>query len=919
MAQNSTKKGTSSKKSTKSEKTASKPSQQGASKKSTERENVRIWMGWDTEYNTELSSGVQSPVTTQIYIHGTKKLSRDELDRLVRCCKRRGIKLLDVKSFQSRLGHGLVFVFDDRGLAAGVEYNDQFDTYLRFLLDEVVKAKSSIDYSLELYTFYSNAEIANLAPHKEDIKRIMEEQKDSVKRSNRNLKILTIQGTYVWLNYRRGMPENVVVNIRDVRTLFYKPSLDSLGELVEMPKLEHPNWDEISAGKWLEIAKESFIAYGATDPAIACLSALTFHEMRDKLINDLSNLGVINPLSRTVQKTLESVTMTAASVSDRMVASHFECQGWWDRYEEWTEDLFENYLPPGAQVTKGGLNKYFLSSEPGLYEGVDIFDVASQYSNAMLNLKIPLGAPEHLNFNPAKWSSAKDVAARLIDNDQAYLHVDYELPEGCSERERPFVAKYNGEGCTLRSATKQWMTLWELQLIAFIHPEALIRVRSCMIWKLKIEGFDYITLKEYIQAIIDLRNKYKKQYKESGETDIVAKLMSETIKLIGNGTAGKFGQCKVGLNPDNVHETLMKGGNISNTANGEIFSAKIGNRYVFNLITAMARTYTAYAAWLNGAKMVVTDSMIIDSGAFKDPKDHLTPYWQLNDVLKTFTFEQDNDNVSTLILKERDYAVVDCLTQGAQEKLRKSVEEKELLLEPWEIKVPKVAKRGCSLPRNSDKEIEAFKQRVLSVCPNYVPKGNNWGAYLSNWKFLEKSVPRIDGSPMEFEKSHLLKAKEHLMGEGVLNSKTVKKARIGSYNLRYMCDDEREFHRRLLVKEQCRQKGFADEMDCKLNDSDQWEEIVKRCKPKPHHIKSVPLDIKKLIGILAGSGSRLFSVRRLERITGIGKSTIQRWAKEMKESLLDLSGVGDLDSVLSQVQQWFQQYCPTFPLGDAPK
>lgn len=843
-----------------------------------------IHLGYDTEYDTPQDSA-QLPVSTQLYLHGILGVSHSQLK--IKAAKV-GLKLLGIREFAT----GVTFVFDSRGFEAGVAYASHLSQCLTLLLKEVVGFKRDRRYELNLWTLYSNAELANIFPSLVDLKELIRRQGDSSKRSPGNLKIVTIQKSAYVDNYRLGLPKGVKAIFRDIRHLLFKPSLDALGKQIGIAKLEHPNWEEVSASEWLRFDEEAFINYSATDAMIPCVAGVNFRENMRSFVEELVDADVVDK-GRTVDKLLGSTPITAAGISDKLVKAHWEYKGVWSRYEEFTKDLLENWLPPSAQRTKGGFNKYYLSDRPTHQSNVDIYDVKSQYATAMAILKVPIIPP-----TPRVLSGGllpvKDVLNSIKDLDLALLYLDWELPLDSDEWQRSVVAyDESGDGCTLRKADKQWLTHWELQVLACTSPDALVRVHQCLGWHLVLENEHYISIRDYIESVTSLRNKYKKVFKDSGKTDKVAELMSDTIKLIGNGTAGKFGQCKAGLDPDSLHETLYKGGIVSNTANGQTFRAAISNPLIFNLITGMARSFTSYSAWLNRASMVVTDSMVINSGAFKDPSCNLSPYRQLNDLLTTFEFDLEYEQKNIIIFKERDYAVFE-LNGDYVEPLEESLKVGECLLEDSSYEVIKVAKRGWKAPSDlSSRE--------------------------SSRKFFKDGFARYQGQPLRFQKKNLLGMKEFLIGVGQLNSRTESPSAIGSHNLRYQCDDSREFRRRKLLKELCRRKGYADALHCIQESPELHQELVVKAVPKPHKKSSVPLEVQRALVVSHKFKPNDYSFRKLEELTGIGKSTIQRWVKAVErsgiyESIKD--GFAGDEIAESVMLRWFKPDCPTFLLGD---
>lgn len=142
------------------------------------------------------------------------------------------------------------------------------------------------------------------------------------------------------------------------------------------------------------------------------------------------------------------------------------------------------------------------------------------------------------------------------------------------------------------------------------------------------------------------------------------------------------------------------------------------------------------------------------------------------------------------------------------------------------------------------------------------------------------------------------------MGKSNLNSRELRKKQIGSHNFRYNCDSLDELKRRSLVKNKARQLGYADARHLELCDPETFAKVVKRCIPKPQKKSLVPLEVKRAIALLNLSKER--SLRQLESLLGVGKSTIQRWCKELWDAIEKgvTCYVRDIPNPLQVVDDW---------------
>lgn len=133
---------------------------------------------------------------------------------------------------------------------------------------------------------------------------------------------------------------------------------------------------------------------------------------------------------------------------------------------------------------------------------------------------------------------------------------------------------------------------------------------------------------------------------------------------------------------------------------------------------------------------------------------------------------------------------------------------------------------------------------------------------------------------MEFTERKLVSAKEMLKEGKILNKPSEVIRSIGCHNHRYNCKSHEEFERRVMLKNACRQKGFADAWHMEQHEPEKFQKLIKRCIHNPKHKNTLPQYIQHTIMVAIDCG--VSSVRKLANIAGVGKSTIQRWGNDFK-------------------------------------
>lgn len=812
-----------------------------------------LWTGWDTEYDQERSSerlpdgregysfsGRQAPATTQLYLHGIFLTDEDTFNLIVAF----GDELLYFKEFET----GTTFVFDDRGLKAGMEYYEIFRSRLLKLI-EILDLSIDKKTGLTLWTHYSNAELANIIPTRKELKELIElnddylhASKEGSKWNSDNLRIFPKGKSFNIQNIK--LAEGIKAHVYDTTHLFAKISLDKLGESIGIEKQWHPNWDEESASEWLEQDKEAYLNYAATDAIIPCLAAIQFYNSFKNLINDLSVVGVIPPLEhKEVKKALNRRYMTASSCSETIAKLHFLQSGVWENFKFLNSILYELLPNRPLSKVKGGLNKYFISDKPENFRNVDSWDLKSAYLTALTKIKLPLWKPICVGHSK---TSFHKLSQKLDQLEGCYYQVKYSLPESCDEWDRINIFsndRYNQGFTGLESGDNQWLTHWEIQAQAKVTPHVEIEVISGIHWEKQFCG-KYANMCKLMNHLSELRSDYKSSGNDA---------MQNTIKLIGNGTYGKTAQQTNALIPEMIHDSIMQDGLITSSTHSQIIHSKISNPIYANWITGFIRSCVAITARENKAIMAVTDSLLVNHGSFIHSKDIKMPYGHLRRALESCTWQLEHSNVNAMIFKERDYHLYKVSPLEANS-IIKEVESGIISDESIEkMDIVKAAKRGVKLQNDNN-----------------------------NKQFVKLCNGRLFGKPLEFIDKKLVSAKEMLMYGKTLNRPTESIKKLGSANLRYNCDTHEEFIERNKLNELCRRKGFADSVHCKMESPEEFERLKKKIKSGVRHKSKVDHEMRYLI--MVALDDKLISLRELEKITDIGKSTLQRWHRDFKKS-----------------------------------
>ena len=833
-------------------------------KKKTERipDLINIEMGFDTEYTTRivLEDGIEKEypngVTAQLAIKGNYPK----------------IKHPDSIASQTLRGYtGFVFSNPKENML-GYEYSE----WVGWLVLSVLKhcgydiENEGKKYCVNLRTFYSNAELSLFIPNKNYIKEFYE--KNATKGSKtQELKVVPLHGTGMLLGY--VLSDKVIMNITDVRPLSDCKSLKKLGESLNFPKGDC-DFSKHDAKWYLENDRENFLSYAIRDAIIPLMWFESFHQNARTIINDLSRKGLID--EKLASKMQSKSFATTASVTDYLMLGVLQNQGKAKLYRD-TINKLKKYQMPSIMfsINKGGLNKSSHGFEPKFVHSVDSHDISGAYATAIENFKMPIIPPSEKVFGEGRGEEMKlKDLARVVDRyGLAYVIFDsIELPKNTPENKR-ILNLYDEDGeCVTaldNSGITQFVTCFEICGQALLTPEAKVKVIRIYGWSRKTlqNKYSHISFSELFKELKEGRAKAKKEHGKGC-------VQEKTYKLLGNGGVGKLAQNKEVYNSDLLAKTLSKGGDVSSLTK-DISNSRAYNPLFFNFITGLVRTVTGLSYALSDGVLAVTDSVACPTGMFKDSIEIANMikakklsgdcYDCLERSLRWFSWEKERENCTLQIYKERDYAYLDSDVkenlQSLEKKIKKGVATKEDLKD---IKIDKVAKRGFHQSATLT-DREKSEEFVL----------------LGNDRFKGKPIKQ-NGKRLT-KLSEMLTSKNKNLNQSYLNGQD--SAGMGSYNLKYDCDSLLDFKRRKKLKQICRTNGYADQLHI-INESPELLEKLKKkvnCRINGNYKDKIPSLIRRALAWLQCVDSNLSS-RVLEGLTGIGKSSLNRWKKELEAS-----------------------------------
>lgn len=821
---------------------------EGATEQS-EIDDEILYLGYDTEY----TEGV-SLTTSQFYIKG----------RFIRG-ENRFEGLNDLLAVRIVIDFGTVLVFDDRLLKAGLPYCKVLSQRLKGICNLL---DMSYIKQMVLCTFYSNAELSAWFPTADDLIALKHLQGDvgvieteGYKKFVQELTCIDITGSLSLKGYHLNLPFEV--DVIDARHIFSQTDLKSLGKSLKINKLETIDFEKKNANQWLEEDFEMFMDYACIDAVIPLEAICSMHSCKNELYTKLANKKIVpDVIKPSAVKFLNKRFYTTGTIAESLIASVMEAQavsGKFDKLTSWENTK----MAPEARTTKGGLNKVFVKT-PTLTRNVDQYDISGAYSTAMRVFKLPLSEPQIMGSH---FTTLKELSSKLDREDVEYaiFNMVFKLPEDCSEWDRPLtILNYdNNVGFTgTETDRNQWFTTYEILTLATIHESLAIEIIIGYVWT-KERTQEFLSLDALYTEFKTLRVKYK-ALGESGDA------MQNTIKLIGNAGYGKTLQDKTVVDTEMLMTSMLRQG----PARREFFKTTVRSKIYLsiwgNAITSSIRSVVALTAWKNKAYMAVTDSIVCDTGTFIHSKDIKTPFNKLNSLLEQIHWECDYTNVHFIILKERDYF-------------------------SFTLKDEENTSVFTELENHSATEDIIDKMNILKAAKRGF-KSSSKDKHSQNIDFATKSIRRMGGQPITFIEKGLIKFSDFLFHRKVLNDTYHTTKRLGSDNIRYLCNTISDLQKHIRIKEKCKLKGYADALDCKNNDLDLYNRIHNTTQaPKKQAVIRTPIFIRyHIFNLIATS----YSLRNIELILTylnikISKSTLQRWnAEHRRGKAADYYGSG---------------------------
>ena len=848
---------------------------------------ISIEMGFDTEYTTNivLEDGIEKEYPKGL----TAQLS--------------------IKGVYSQIEHkDCIASINDRGYTAFVFSNPKEDMlgveYLEWLEGLVISTATHCGHDLEdigkkycvnLRTFYSNAELSLIIPNKKAIEKIYE-KKLSRGLDIKDFKVVPLHGTGMLTGC--ALSDRVVLNISDVRPLTDCKSLKKLGESLNFPKGDC-DFRKHDALWYLENDRENFLNYAMRDATIPLMWFEEFHSNVSNIVEDLKSKDLIE--NTLASKMMSKSFATTASVTDYLMLGVLQNEGKAKKYRDTIEDLKKNIMPSIMfSLNKGGLNKSSHGFKPEFIYGVDSHDISGAYATAIENFQMPIIKPKEKVFGSGDGETMrlKDLA-RICDHyGLSYVLFDLiELPKDTPENKR-ILNLYDEDGeCVTalsNSGVIQFATCFEICGQALLTPNAKVRPIRIYGWKRKEleNNYKHICFSELFKELREGRVEAKRLYGKGC-------VQEKTYKLLGNGGVGKLAQNKEVFNSELLMSAISKGGDVNSLAK-DISNSKCYNPLFFNFITGLVRVTTGLSYALSDGVLAVTDSVACPTGKFKNSIEiaNLIKKKKLNGdcydclerSLRWFSWEKERDDCVLQIYKERDYAYLESdvieNVQSLEKKVKNGLADSESLKD---IKINKVAKRGFHQSSEiSDRE-----------------KGEEF-VLLGNKRFRGKPIKQ--NTKRLTKLSEMLTCKNKNLNQSYINGQD--SAGMGSYNLKYDCESLLEFKRRKRLKQICRNNGFADQLHLIKENPELLKKFEKKvnCRINGNYKDKIPSIIRRGLAWLLCVNKKISS-RGLEKLVGIGKSSLNRWKKELESSknfkevealIFDSLGY-DVDSVINKI------------------
>lgn len=225
----------------------------------------------------------------------------------------------------------------------------------------------------------------------------------------------------------------------------------------------------------------------------------------------------------------------------------------------------------------------------------------------------------------------------------------------------------------------------------------------------------------------------------------------------------------------------------------------------------------------------------------------------MNKLLEQIKWECDYLNVHFVIVKERDYFSFELKQEEdiyILDKLENNTATEDII---DKMVILKAAKRGF--------------------------KSSSKDKHSKNVDFARKSIRRMGGDPIHFTEKGLRKFTDFMFRGKVLNETRYTEKRLGSGNIRFLCNTIPDLQKNIRIKDKCIKKGYADALDCLNNDPDFYSTIRNTTQPpKKQAVIRTPVTIRyHIFNLIAIS----YSLRNIELILTylnikISESTLQR-------------------------------------------
>lgn len=754
------------------------------------------------------------------------------------------------------------------------------------------------------------------------------QEKDEVEEIySHNLSPSQIQGSVYIKNLTLGLEaENLSITWLDTMWLCGsgKKSLQNCAESLGTSKFDGGfDFEKHNAVYYYNNETDKFTQYNIQDSIISIAYYSNIQSKAKDLINDLRSERLIE-LSEKSLNNLESGRkhfITLGSITSYLEFAHLECLGVKDKFIESSKWCFEK-MPLNMQVVRGGANKNMVGdfndkgvwvSDSKLIKGVTSVDVQSMYTTIHRFADLPLWEPTLGIPFSATTKSRKSLYAELSERSKfdpsygkilenlheheyiplgelakaldlllypALLDVDVKLPEKTPPYKRCLDFKDNHGNVIYFEEGESNFFATQLLLQAEMTPDAVVLVKGGLSWSIPQNPNDLKLLEvdKLYKYFTETRDKLKKEAKVAKEAgDLVTAnekdLEQNLIKNISNCGYGKKAQMKEGYMPVTLHDVIAKDGSVSSTAVKQKFTSPITHPLFARLITCYGRVYNQLIAYqlqeFQNCKIVqqLTDSTMFQ-GKWSDYeviKNLDTRYEELNDLKKHFSMELDEvkstgtpiEGKDLYFLKKRGYVFLEYDDEIVSKAIRSRCDKGKPIPESYRDKV-KILKLGKGGYKTSKSE--------------------------TGFDLLNKFIECNNGVPMKSKAPNFVKSGDYFLGNTPkgLGDSYVKGGRgIGADDICF-CPNIDEFKNQQHLKEKAKKLGFTDARALRRYDPDIAEKLEREVKRnKKHHSRQHPAEIRCDISIAALLGE---SVRMLEDMTGISKSTIHRWKKQLRDS-----------------------------------